>query len=196
MSDYLLPPTYELPLGHLATRKQHLLTELASSTRRHHPARLWRPAVVVTVSVLALAAIAAPTLALSQSVRQFVGLSSSPPVARNWVHATLTSPVPLHAQAGTRIRLAWTLSAPDEHGRSQPFDAGFIFARLLGDAGAPVETATAHGSHGRYEANLKVPRGGIHGIQIGIMGWSTGPSGRHPAPNLFPITNNPLSRKP
>jgi hypothetical protein len=196
MSDYLLPPTFELPLGHLASRKQHLLAELASSTQRHHSARLWRPTTVVAISLLALAVVAAPTLALSQSEREFVGLSSSPPVARNWVHATLTSPVPIHAQAGTRIRLTWTLSAPDQPGRNQPFDATYIFARLLGSHGAAIQTARAHGSHGRYNATLTVPKGGIHRIQIGIMGWSDGPHGRHPAPNLFPISNNPLSHKP
>lgn len=193
MSDHLLPPLYQLPSDRLAARKQHLLDEL-TSTRRSDRMSPRRPLLVLAVSTVVVAAIAAPTLAFSQSMRQLLGLS--PPVAQNWVEATLTSSVPLSASPGTRVRLAWTLNAPDQHGRNQPFDATFIFARVLGAPGAATQTVRAHGSHGRYTATLTVPRGGIHSIQIGIMGWSNGPTGRHPAPNLFPITNNPLSRKP
>ncbi len=153
---------------------------------------VWRPTLVLVAALIFLAAVAGPTLALSRTVREAVGLSANPPVARNWVQATLTRPLPLKAKAGTHITISWTLSGPDQAGHSQPFNAMGIFARLIGNRGAPTESAPAHGSKGHYSATLTVPRGGIQKIEIGVLGESIGPAGRHPAPSLFPITNNPI----
>jgi hypothetical protein len=165
-----------------------------SSTRgrsaRRRPARF-----AVGVAAIVLVA-AVPTLALSKDLREFLGLISSPPVARNWVNATLTSTVPLDSRPGTRLRISWRLWSLDQHGRKMPFDGGGIFARLVNRGGTKATTATAYGHSGQYSAVVRVPEGGIGKIQVGIRGWSDGPTGKHPAPVLFPLTNDPLRHKP
>jgi hypothetical protein len=124
-----------------------------------------------------------------------VGLVAALPAqSKEGVKATLASRVPLHARAGTPLRLVWTLGYRDEHGHSRPFAASGVFVRLLSATGASRQTAFAHRATGRYVATVLVPRGGVGGIQVGIRGWSDGPNGRHRADVLFPITNNPFRR--
>ena len=108
--------------------------------------------------------------------------------------ATLTTRVPVVASAGTTVRVSWTLSYRDEHGQRHPFGGEGIFVRLLSRSYAPAQTALARGTTGGYVATVRVPKGGMRGIQIGIRGWSSGPNGTHRADWLFPITNNPFRR--
>jgi len=117
-----------------------------------------------------------------------------PAVGKEGVKATLTTRVPLTAPAGTTLRLAWTLAYRDDSGRRHPFDGEGIFVRLLSATGAPARAAPAHGTAGHYAATVRVPEGGIRAIQIGIVGWSTGPNGTRRADALFPITNDPVRR--
>lgn len=159
--------------------------------------RGWRPvkrrrwgSMLVAAVVVAVAV--APALALSRTVRELVGLSSSPPVIQRWVQATLTGTIIQNPnpRPGTLITITWTIG---ESGK--PRDPGFggsgLFMRLLSKTGAPTKSTPAHGTHGRYSATTRVPPGGIRNIQLGIIGYSDGPTGRHKAPGLFPITNNP-----
>ena len=150
-----------------------------------------RPAVryVVVAAALFLAA-AIPSVALSRGLQSMLGLISNPPVARNWVQATLTSPVPKNAAAGSTVVIRWKLWSRDQHGKIVPFDAGGLFARLVNPAHTAAKTAPVHGGHGQYSAMIRVPRGGIGMVQVGIMGWNTF-HGQRPAPVLFPITNYP-----
>ena len=117
-----------------------------------------------------------------------------PAAAKERVEATLTTPIPIAARAGTIVRIGWTLSYRDEHGRRHPFGAGGVFVRLLGRSHAAAQTALARGASGRYVATVRVPTGGMRGIQIGAPSWSSGPNGTHRADWLFPITNNPFRR--
>jgi len=166
-------------------RSQHLLTEIEHQRRLPWTRR--RSVRVLVAAVVAAAIVVAPALALSPSMREFVGLTSnasSPPIARGWVKATLTGPVDLTARPGTRIRIAWTFD--------HRFGGGGIFVRLVSASGGPAEIAAAHGAPGHYAAVVRVPDGGIGAIQIGIEGTTSGANGTHPAPVLFPITNDPL----
>lgn len=151
--------------------------------------RRWGSVLVAAVAVVAVAV--APALAFSRTVRELVGLSSSPPVIR-WVGATLTGTIIQHPnpRPGTLITITWTIGEPGKP-RDPGFDGAGLFMRLLSKTGAPPKTTPAHGTHGRYSATTRVPPGGIRNIQLGIMGYSDGPTGPHKAPGLFPITNNP-----
>jgi hypothetical protein len=183
-TDHSLPPLRDFPPGRLGDRSQHLLTEIE---RQRHVPSARRSVRVVAAAIAATAIVGAPALALSRSVREFVGLTSnasSPPIARGWVKATLTGTVDLTARPGTKIRIVWTFD--------HRFAAGGIFVRLVSASGATAEIATAHGTPGHYAAVVRVPEGGIGAIQIGIEGTSSGANGTHPAPVLFPITNDPL----
>jgi hypothetical protein len=117
-----------------------------------------------------------------------------PAASKDGVKATLTTRVPVAASAGTMLRVSWTLNYRDEHGRRHPFGGGGIFVRLLSYTHAGAQTALARGTTGRYVATVRVPKGGMRGIQIGMPSWSSGPKGTHRADWLFPITNNPFRR--
>jgi hypothetical protein len=134
-------------------------------------------------SVLACSAVVVAALAVAL-----------PAVAKEGVRATLLTRVPLTAPAGTRLRIAWTLTYRDEHGRRRTFGGEGIFVRLLSASGGPSRTALARATTGGYAAMVRVPAGGIRAIQIGIHGWSSGPNGSRPADELFPITNDPARR--
>lgn len=150
-----------------------------------------RPTVrYVGVAAALFLAAAIPSVALSRGLQSMLGLISNPPVARNWVQATLTSPVPKNAAAGSTVVIRWKLWSRDQHGKIVPFDAGGLFARLVNPAHTAAKTAPAHGRQGQYSATIRVPSGGIGMVQVGIMGWNT-LHGRTPAPVLFPITNYP-----
>jgi hypothetical protein len=121
-------------------------------------------------------------------------LTAFPAATKDGVKATLTTRVPVAAPAGTMLRVSWTLSYRDEHGRLHPFGGGGIFVRLLSRSHGAARTALARGTTGRYVATVRVPEGGMRGIQIGMPSWSSGPNGTHRADWLFPITNNPFRR--
>ena len=127
-------------------------------------------------SRLALCSIAVTAAALAAAV---------PASAKGGVTATLTTRIPAHAAAGSRIHIAWTLGYRDRRGRWHPFDGGGIFVRVTSAAGARATRASAHGRNGHYVAVVRVPKGGIGKVQIGIRGWT---DGHRPADVLFPVT--------
>jgi hypothetical protein len=54
-----------------------------------------------------------------------------------------------------------------------------VFVRLLSASRDPAQTAFARETKlGSYAATVRVPKGGIGGIQIGLLSWSSGRSGR------------------
>jgi hypothetical protein len=107
--------------------------------------------------------------------------------AKEGVHATLTTPIPLDAAPGTKLHVGWSLANRD----GTPFGGGDVFVRLSSATGDRAETAYTNGG-GTFAADVVVPKGGIGDVQIGIRGWSSGPDGTHEAPMFFPITNDPL----
>lgn len=117
-------------------------------------------------------------------------VAALPAAGKEGVEATLRTRIPLDAPAGTRLDIAWTLTYRD-HGRRRPFGASGVFIRLTSAAGASAETGTTSGT-GNYRATVVVPKGGIGDVEIGLRGWSNGPTGTREADALFPISNDPL----
>jgi hypothetical protein len=109
--------------------------------------------------------------------------------------ATLTTPIPTHAKPGAKLKVAWTVTRPGPNGPIA-FDATDVFVRLRGPAGADTREAFATFKphpDGAYSATVKVPRGGITKIEIGVAGTRTYSNGKSErADLLFPITNAPV----
>jgi len=98
----------------------------------------------------------------------------------------------LEADPGATVRVRWTLT--DAGG--EPFGAGGLFVRLTSAVDGASTTAGGRGSDGRYSALVRVPEGGIGGIQLGLVGTRTVqgmPSQRGDV--LFPIENNPFDEQ-
>jgi hypothetical protein len=121
-----------------------------------------------------------------------VGLTAGTAAAKEDVEATLTTPVPLDAAPGDEITLAWKLTSVDAEGKRQPFGASGVYIRLFSAGGGEPTIGPAAGDDGRYEATVIVPEGGIRGVQIGLQGWASDPTGTYRSDLFFPITNNPL----
>jgi hypothetical protein len=134
--------------------------------------RSGRPAAVL---LLLGATLLAPALALG----------------KDRVEATLTTKLALDAPPVSRLRVAWTLTYSDGHGRRRPFGANGVFVRLRSATSSGATTGVAPvGVHtgGRYSAFIVVPRGGIGGVEIGLRGFVNG----RPGDLLFRIRNDPL----
>jgi hypothetical protein len=204
-----VPPFRDLPRESLMLRKNHLLREISPGLRPPSRHQLRRPLFVV-VALAAAAAVMTPAFALSSTVRHLFGLGADAdlPITNKW-EATLTSNIDANAPAGSVITVTFKVDA----GTDATVGAQGIFVRLLSRTGAPPTFAYAIGVDGDYQANIRVPDGGIGDIQTGIYGWTNGPSPpkgasgipapntpapdlspANPAPNLFPITNDPFTR--
>jgi hypothetical protein len=118
-------------------------------------------------------------------------VSAIPAAAKDGVRATLTTKVPLDAEPGTKVTIAWRLAYLAD-GRRRLFGAGGVFVRLVSRSGAAVETAFAREDRGRYTATVAVPKGGIGDVEVGIRGWVSGHVERRASDLLFPITNDPV----
>ena len=123
-------------------------------------------------------------------------VAAAPAAAKQGAQAHLLAPLSIRAAAGALITVKWTVDVPGAGGKRVPFAAIGMFVRLIGRNGVS-SSATAPEKHGPpYTARIRVPLGGIRNIQLGLHGWALTPTGKHPAPVLFPITNNPLHLKP
>jgi LPXTG-motif cell wall-anchored protein len=122
-------------------------------------------------------------------------VAAPPAAAKDGAEATLRTPIPLDAPAGAHLRVAWTLSYADENGRRRPFGANGVFVRLRSASGAGAATGfvpSGDYATGEYAATVIVPKGGIGDVEIGLLSWSSGPTGTRAGDMLFPITNDPL----
>lgn len=104
-------------------------------------------------------------------------------LAKGDARARLTTPFPIHAQAGTTLRVTWTVDVPGAQGRRVPFRAQQMFVRLLSASGAPAATAFTDTRGGANAAIVTVPEGGLGGIPIGLRGTTD---------VLFPLVNDPF----
>ncbi|HEX8156399.1 MAG TPA: hypothetical protein VF526_03335 [Solirubrobacteraceae bacterium] len=138
-------------------------------------------------------------------VGTLLSLTAAPPaVGKEAVRATIDiSDAALRAPAGTKIRIAWTLSAParwppgtrpTQEVRREPFGASGLYVRLDSKTGGAPTIAYGHGPTGRYTATAIVPQGGIGGIDLGLEGV-TSVAGEAPrrADVFFPIDNDPFA---
>jgi hypothetical protein len=122
------------------------------------------------------------------------GVAALPAAGKEGVEATLATEVPVDAEPGMRLRLAWRLTYP-EGGQRRPFGANGVFVRLVSASGARAETGVAPSGEyesGRYSAVVVVPDGGIGDVEVGLQGWTSGAGGTRRSDLLFPITNDPL----
>jgi hypothetical protein len=105
---------------------------------------------------------------------------AAPATAKDGVKATLTTKVPLRAAPGTQITVAWKLASKS----GRPFGAGEIFVRLSSATHARAEI-TVLSCSGSCKAKVRVPKGGIADIQVGLRDSGGGLM-------MFPITNDPV----
>jgi hypothetical protein len=125
-----------------------------------------------------------------------IALAAAVPAAgKEGARATLTTRVPLAATPGSTFRVAWVVTVPDEHGRRGPFVADGMFVRLLSRVTGHSVKVYADGAEGRYRATVRVPRGGMRGIQLGLRGYASDGKRTWESDMLFPITNNPFRTK-
>lgn len=187
--EHDLPPLRDLPPGHLEVRTEHLLAEISDQTATQ--VRRARRARMVALPALVFVVIAAPAYALTHHVGGLFGINAKAkiPVSRGWVSATLTNPAVLETPAGHMVTVTWTIG---NHARQvdPKFGAQGLFIRLKGTPGSAT-VAAAKGGHGHYSATIRIPKGGVQTIQIGVEGFTSGAGGYHTAPTLLPITNSP-----
>jgi hypothetical protein len=112
--------------------------------------------------------------------------AATPVAATEGARARLLTRVPIHARAGALITVRWSVRVRGPSGKLVPFRSNPMFAKLIGKETS--STAFARQFRPPYSVRIRVPRGGIKNIKVGLMGYST--SG--PSPEFFPITNSPL----
>jgi hypothetical protein len=95
------------------------------------------------------------------------GLLAVPVTAKEGVRAKLEAPVSLDSAPGTTIRVAWRLV--DANGGR--FGAAGIYLRVSRCAGKPRRVRATARTDGSYSARVKVPKGGIRKLAVGLKGW-------------------------
>jgi hypothetical protein len=90
-----------------------------------------------------------------------------PAAAKDGVRAVLDEPVRLGTPPGKTIKVAWRLV--DENGRA--FGASGIYLRVSRCGRAPLNVPATERSRGGYSARVKVPKGGIRRLRVGLRGW-------------------------
>ena len=106
------------------------------------------------------------TLVLSVLVAA-AALLAMPAAAKDGVRAVLDEPVRLGTPPGKTIKVAWRLV--DTEGRA--FGASGIYLRVSRCGRRPLTVPATERSGGGYSARVKVPRGGIRRLRVGLRGW-------------------------
>jgi hypothetical protein len=83
---------------------------------------------------------------------------------------TLDDPLPVDAQPGSEVVIAWTLGVVDGDGTTEPFSASGVYIRLTPDTGKPLEVTARQDRTGHYIASVTVPPGGLGAVVIGLQG--------------------------
>ena len=131
-----------------------------------------------------------PTLLLCVLIAA-AALLAMPAAAKEGVRAELDEPVRLGTPPGETIKVAWHLA--DAEGR--PFGAGGIYLRVTRCGGrSPMTVPATERSRGGYSARLKVPKGGIRRLRVGLRGWRIMGDRKERADVFFPF-DPPLVRR-
>jgi hypothetical protein len=112
--------------------------------------------------------------------------------AKEGIVAQVVTPISRDAAPGTKVNVVWTLTSVEEED-PRPFSADGVFIRLFGPAGS--HTKRVHATQiasGRFRATLRIPRGGVRRVAIGLMGEACDTEGCRPSPILFRIDGSPL----
>jgi hypothetical protein len=94
-------------------------------------------------------------------------LYAVPAAAKEGVRAKLDEPVRLSTAPGKTIKVAWRLV--DRKGRR--FGASGIYLRVSRCGHKPLTVTATELGHGAYSARVKVPKGGIRKLVVGLPGW-------------------------
>ena len=106
--------------------------------------------------------------------------------AKEGLRAELLTPLSAAASPGTTVDVSWRLTTQDGSART-PFNAVSVFIRFLDARGGPPTEGLARGSShpdGIYDATVRVPAGGLGGVQIGVRGTTD---------ILAPLVSDPFS---
>jgi hypothetical protein len=107
--------------------------------------------------------------------------------AKEGVVARLATPIERDAKPGSRVTVTWTLTRVVA-GKRRPFGGGYAFVRLVGRTGSSSPRVYgANPAPGRYRATIRVPKGGLARVVIGIMGSRCDATGCRPEPKRFPL---------
>ena len=90
-----------------------------------------------------------------------------PAVAKEGVRAKLDAPVRMDAAPGTMVRVAWRLVDPD----GAPFGASGIYLRVSRCGQRPMRIRATATGNGHYVARVKVSKGRIRKLMVGLEGW-------------------------
>src|SRR4051812_40287826 len=104
-----------------------------------------------------------------------------PAAAKRGVRAKLDHPIQLSAPAGTTVRVSWHLI--DENGR--PFGAAGIYLRVSRCGRNPLRLAATAGRHGHFVVRVRMPKGGIRKLLVGLKGWRITKSGKRTRADAF-----------
>ncbi|MBI2691700.1 MAG: hypothetical protein HYX29_07150 [Solirubrobacterales bacterium] len=107
--------------------------------------------------------------------------------------AILDRPVPADSKPGSTIEVAWKLESKIRD-RYEPFGAGEVFFRLVGNAAGDASEVVVDGRRS-FSARVRVPFSGIKKVEIGIIGVRTvsGKEGTR-SDALIPIVGPSLER--
>lgn len=94
-------------------------------------------------------------------------LFAVPAAAKNGVRAKLDGQVRLGTAPGKTIKVTWHLV---DH-KERPFGAGGIYLRVSRCGRKPLTVAAKEHGSGGYSARVKVPKGGIRKLLVGLQGW-------------------------
>ena len=95
------------------------------------------------------------------------GTLALPAQAKEGVRAKLLAPVDMEARAGTVLRVRFKLV----DGRGHAFGASGIYLRVSRCGRGPLRIAAKPGSvNGRFSARVRVPRGGMRKLMVGLEG--------------------------
>jgi hypothetical protein len=112
--------------------------------------------------------------------------------AKEGIVAHVMTPISRDAAPGTKVNVVWTVTSVEAE-EPRPFSAAAVFIRLFGPRGSHTNRVYAtQVESGRYRATLRIPRGGVRRVVIGLMGEACDWEGCRPSPILFRIAGNPL----
>ena len=107
-----------------------------------------------------------PTLSLAVLIAA-AALLAMPAAAKDGVRAVLDEPVRLGTPPGKTIKVAWRLV--DTKGRR--FGASGIYLRVSRCGRRALTVPATERPGGGYSAHVKVPKGGIRRLRVGLRGW-------------------------
>lgn len=100
-----------------------------------------------------------------------VALAAAVPAgAKEGAQAHLLRPLPKSASPGSFITVRWTVTVRGPNGTRVGISAIGMLVRLVGRGGSATTALARENVGPPYSARLRVPRGGIRAVRLGIAG--------------------------